>query len=275
MRVDAHQHFWRYSEEEFGWIDDAMASIRRDFLPADLLPLLEDAGVDATVAVQACQSLEETNWLLALAAEHGWIAGVVGWVPLVDSRVEATLETLAANKKLKGVRHVLQAEADEYMEREDFNAGINLLRRFELTYDVLVVERQLPAAIKFMDRHPDQLFVLDHVAKPRIAAHELEPWRSQIQELARRPHVMCKLSGMVTEADFTSWTPDDLRPYFETVLNAFGPQRLLFGSDWPVCTVAASYSRWVNVMREFIAELNSADQEQIFGGNAANVYQIS
>ena len=204
-RVDAHQHFWRYTDAEFGWINDGMAVIRRDFLPSDLKPVLDESGIHATVAVQARQSLEETEWLLALAEKNRWIEGVVGWVPLIDSDVEATLEKLASNVQLKGVRHVLQAEADAYMERADFNSGLRLLRKFALTYDLLVFEHQLPAAIALVDRHPDQPIVLDHLAKPRIAAHELEPWRTNIRELARRPHVCCKLSGMVTEADFTAW----------------------------------------------------------------------
>jgi len=274
IRADAHQHFWRYTREEFGWIDDAMAAIRRDFLPADLLPLMNQAGIDATVAVQARQSLEETEWLLQLADENDWIAGVVGWTPLAGPDVEEVLERLSANAKLKGVRHVLQGEADEYFHREDFNAGIGFLSRYSLTYDVLLVERQLPAAIRFVDRHPNQPFVLDHIAKPRIAAGDLEPWRIQIRELARRPHVVCKLSGLVTEADFHSWNVEDLRPYVETVLEAFGPRRLLFGSDWPVCTVASSYSRWVSVVNAFLSDCSQGEQESILGGNAAEFYRL-
>jgi len=275
MRVDAHQHFWRYTEEEFGWINDGMSAIRRDFLPGDLVPLIDQAQVDATVAVQARQSLEETQWLLDLAEEHEWIAGVVGWVPLTDPRVELTLDQLSENAKLKGVRHVLQGEPDDYMAREDFNAGVALLRRFSLTYDVLVLEHQLPAAIKFVDRHPRQPFVLDHVAKPRIAAGELEPWARHIREMARRPHVACKLSGMVTEADFNTWTVEDLKPYVETVLEAFGPGRVLFGSDWPVCTVAASYARWIAVVEECMPGLSENERGLILGRNAASAYRLS
>jgi L-fuconolactonase len=275
MRVDAHQHFWRYSEEEYGWINDAMAGIRRDFLPADLLHLLKDARIDATVAVQAHQSIEETEWLLELAGANPWIAGVVGWVPLVNSRVEELLEKVSTDTKLKGIRHVLQGEADEYMLREDFNAGIALLRKYALTYDVLILQHQLSTAIQFVDRHPEQAFVLDHLAKPLIAAHELDPWRKNIRELARRPHVMCKLSGLVTEADFHAWTADDLLPYIETALQAFGPGRLLFGSDWPVCTVAVSYARWVDTVQSFINNLSSSEQSMIMGGNCASIYRLT
>jgi len=275
MRIDAHQHFWRYTEDEFGWIDDAMASIRRDFLPANLVPLLNAAGIDATVAVQARQSLEETEWLLELADANPRIASVVGWVPLVDPSVARLLETLSANTKLRGVRHVLQAEPSEYMAREDFNAGVALLQRFSLTYDVLIHQHQLPAAIEFVDKHPNQPMVLDHIAKPLIAAHQIEPWRPQILELARRPHVSCKLSGMVTEADFLHWTIEDLQPYFETVLEAFGPDRLLFGSDWPVCTVASTYQRWVDVVKQWIAQLTSEEQGKILGKNAEEFYGLA
>jgi L-fuconolactonase len=274
MRVDAHQHFWRYTSREFGWIDDGMATIRRDFLPGDLAPLLRDSGIDATVAVQARQSMEETDWLLDLADENDWIAGVVGWVDLTDPAIEETLQRLAQNPKLKGVRHVLQGEPDAFMAREDFNAGVAKLSRYQLTYDLLVLERQLPAAIAFVDRHPKQPIVLDHLAKPLIAAQQLDPWRANIRDLARRPHVSCKLSGMVTEADFEHWTIDHLRPYVETVLEAFGPERVLFGSDWPVCTVASSYGRWVDTVQQLTAELSEDERAGIFGGNAQDLYRL-
>ncbi len=273
--VDAHQHFWRYEAGEFGWVSDEMGVIRRDFVAGDLRLELDAAGVDGTVAVQARQSLEETDWLLGLAAENAWIAGVVGWVPLVDGDMEGVLERYAGHAKLKGVRHVLQAEPDGYSERADFNRGLGLLRGFGLTYDVLVVERQLGAAIALVDRHPGQRFVLDHVAKPRIGAGVLEPWRSRMLELAERPHVLCKLSGMVTEADFGGWTEAQLRPYMETALEAFGPERLMFGSDWPVCTVASSYGRWHAVVRGFVEELSEYEQGRVMGGTAIAAYDLS
>jgi len=275
MRVDAHQHFWHYTGQEFGWIDDRMSAIRKDFLPGDLAPLLRESGIDATVAVQARQSLEETEWLLTLARENDWLAGVVGWVPLTDPALDDHLQRQAADPKFKGVRHVLQGEPDAYMAREDFNAGVAKLHSYRLTYDLLVLERQLPAAIAFVDRHPRQTIVLDHLAKPLIAAQKLEPWRTHIRELARRAHVSCKLSGIVTEADFDHWTTDSLRPYVETVLEAFGPERLIFGSDWPVCTVASSYGRWVDAVRHMILELSAGEQAAIFGENAVNLYRLA
>ncbi len=274
MRVDAHQHFWHYTTEEFGWIDDSMAAIRSDFLPSDLAPLLRVSGVDASIAVQARQSMEETEWLLNLSRTNDWIAGVVGWAPLTEPAVEATLQRLAANPKLKGVRHVLQGEPDAYMAREDFNAGVAQLRRYGLTYDLLVLERQLPAAIAFVDRHPQQPIVLDHLAKPLIAAGELDPWRAHICELAQRPQLCCKLSGMVTEADFDHWTMEQLRPYVDTVLEAFGPKRLMFGSDWPVCTVAASYQRWHSTIASLLSELSGDEQASIFGNTAVSFYRL-
>jgi L-fuconolactonase len=252
-----------------------MAAIRRDFLPRDLAPLLQSSGIDATVAVQARQSLEETHWLLDLARENDWIVGVVGWVPLIDPAIEETLQQLAANPKLKGVRHVLQGEPDAYMAREDFNAGVDLLRSHHLTYDLLVLERQLPAAIAFVDRHPNQSIVLDHLAKPLLRAQQLEPWRTNIRELARRPNVACKLSGMVTEADFEHWTIDDLQPYVETVLEAFGVDRVLFGSDWPVCTVASSYGLWIDTVQRLTAALSEDERARVLGGNAVDFYGLA
>jgi L-fuconolactonase len=252
-----------------------MASIRRSFLPSDLKPLIQASGIDATIAVQARQSLEETAWLLELARQNGWIAGVVGWVPLVSPTVDADLEQFATDSKLVGVRHVLQAEHESYMAREDFNSGIRLLRKYSLVYDLLVFEHQLGAAIDFVDRHPDQLIILDHLAKPLIATRSIEPWREQIKELARRPHVACKISGMVTEADFHRWAKEDLQPYFDTVLEAFGPGRLLFGSDWPVCTVASEYAHWCDIVRQFTAGLSAEEQAMIFGDNAARLYGLN
>jgi L-fuconolactonase len=277
MTIDAHHHFWKYSPEEYGWIDDEMAVIRRDFLPADLRAAAREAGVDAVVSVQARQTVEETRWLRDLAGKNDFIAGVVGWVPLVLPDVGGQLKELAAREpKLKGVRHVLQGEADErYMLRDDFNAGIRPLKRLGLAYDVLIFERHLPQTIEFVDRHPGQVFVLDHVAKPRIRENILSPWRENIRELARRENVYCKISGMVTEADYRAWKPAQLRPYVDVVLDAFGPERLMAGSDWPVCLVACGYSRWWQIVREFIAALSPAEQSKVLGGTAARAYRLS
>ena len=275
MTIDAHHHFWKYDPVEYGWIDDEMAVIRRDFLPPDLQRAIASAGVEKVVSVQARQTLEETRWLLELASRHDLIAGVVGWVPLVSPGVGDDLAELATNAKLRAVRHVLQGEADErYMLREDFNAGIRALAKHGLAYDILIFERHLPQTILFVDRHPEQVFIVDHIAKPRIAENVMSPWRENMRELAKRPNVCCKVSGMVTEADYRAWTPGQLRPYFDVVLESFGPRRLMFGSDWPVCLVACGYARWANLVREWIAPLSPFEQADIMSGSARRAYGL-
>ena len=252
-----------------------MESIQRDFLPADLERELCGAGLDGAVTVQARQSLEETAWLLDLAARHPFMRGVVGWVPLAQPGVAAHLERFAARNELKAVRHVLHDEPeDRYMLRKDFNAGIRLLKSFGLVYDILVFERHLPQTIAFVDRHPGQVFVVDHIAKPFIRGGLLSPWRESMLQLARRENVYCKLSGMVTEADWSAWSESDLRPYFSVVLEAFTPRRMMFGSDWPVLLVAAGYQRWVDVVSNMIAALTPAERDRIMGGTAAEVYRL-
>jgi L-fuconolactonase len=276
--IDSHHHFWRYTEADYGWIPPEWSAIRRDFLPAELEREIAGAGVDGVVTVQARQSLEETDWLLDFAARHAFIRGVVGWVPLVSPEVEAQLDRLAAHPaaaKLRSLRHVLQAEPDDgYMLREDFTRGLRALTRRGLAYDVLILERHIPPTIRFVDRHPEQVFVLDHIAKPRIAAGEPEPWAANLRELARRPNVSCKLSGMVTEADVATWTPARLQPYFDVVLDAFGPGRLLFGSDWPVCLAGVGYKRWRSVVEDALGGLSADERAAIFGGNALSIYRL-
>ena len=273
--IDAHHHFWRYDSAEYEWIDDSMSALRRDFLPPDLAVALTAGGVHGAISVQARQTLDETEWLLALASAHDLIVGVVGWVPLASSSVRADLAKLVAHPKLRGVRHVLQGEADpRFFERPDFNAGIGALRDFSLAYDLLIYEHQLPAALAFVDRHPGQVFVLDHAAKPRIRERSVEPWRTHVRDLARRPDVYCKLSGLVTEADTHAWTDADLRPYADTVLEAFGPSRVMFGSDWPVCLVASPYDRWVDAVRGFTAGLTASERAEVLGGTARRAYRL-
>ena len=275
MRIDSHHHFWKYDPAEYGWIGPDMALLQRDYLPEHLEETAAAAGIDGVVSVQARQSVEETGWLLELARDRRLVRGVVGWVPLVSPDVEESLERFAAEPKLRGVRHVLQGEPDErYMLRDDFNVGIRALRRFGLVYDILIFERHLPPTIEFVDRHPDQIFVLDHVAKPRIKDGLLKPWDENLRELARRENVFCKLSGMVTEADWQGWTDEQLQPYLDTVLAAFGSRRVMFGSDWPVCLVASDYGRWVETIRRCTAQFSSDEQEAIFGGTAAKAYGL-
>jgi len=273
--IDAHHHFWRYNTQDFGWIDDAMRVIRRDFLPIDLEKEIRAAGVDGVVSVQARQSLEETHWLLELAGQNPFIRGVVGWAPLIAPDADKIVGELAANPKLRSLRHVLQGEPDErYMLRADFNRGLAALQLHNLAYDILIFERHLPQSIELVDRHPEQVFVLDHIAKPRIKENLLEPWRKNIFELAKRENVYCKISGLVTEADYVQWTEAQLQPYVDTVLEAFGPQRLMLGSDWPVSLVACDYSRWVNLVRSWIKKLSAAEQKRILGDTAIEAYRL-
>jgi len=273
--VDAHHHLWKYSAEKYGWIGDEMPMLRRDFLPPELYDEMIAAGVQASIAIQARQTFDETRWLLHLAEQHAYIAGVVGWAPIADSGFREQLETLAGHPKLKGLRHVLQDEPDDYMLRGSFQRGLAALQGTGLVYDILIYERQLSFATQLVDRHPNQVFVLDHLAKPKICAAEISPWRRRLRELALRPNVHCKLSGMVTEADWNQWKIVDLHPYVEVAVECFGPARLLAGSDWPVCTIAASYGKWWQTLRELISGLSSAEQAGILGGNASRVYSLS
>jgi L-fuconolactonase len=275
MKIDSHQHFWRYSATEYPWIGPGMERLARDYLPADLAAVAAVEGIDGTIAVQARQSLEESRWLLALADDHPLVAGVVGWVDLRSPRVADDLGTLAAHPKFVGVRHVVQDEPDDrFLLGDAFVRGLGQLHQFGLVYDLLVYPKQLPAAVDVVGRLPDQPFVLDHLAKPAIASAAMEPWRTDIRRLAAHDHVHCKVSGMVTEAARGSWKKQDLTPYLEVVLDAFGPRRLLFGSDWPVCLLAAEYADVAGVVRDFVASLSADEQAAIWGGNARRVYGV-
>jgi L-fuconolactonase len=275
MNIDAHQHFWRYRPQTHGWISDEMAILKRDFLPSDLAPLLAAEGMDGCVAVQAAQDLDETRFLLDLALRHPFVKAVVGWVDLVSPDLEAQLETFAASPALRGVRHIAQDEPDDrYLARDDVVRGIGALERYGLTYDILVFARQLPAAIELAQRLPEQPFVADHIAKPEIRRGRIEGWAEGIRRLAALPNVTCKLSGIVTEAHWDRWTPDEVRPYLDVVLESFGPGRLMIGSDWPVCLLAADYRTTMELVRDFIAALSNSERAGILGDNAARFYGI-
>ncbi|HCE43235.1 MAG TPA: amidohydrolase [Lentisphaeria bacterium] len=273
--IDSHHHFWKYDPVEYSWIDDPMEKIRRDFLPEDLAMVIKDAGVDGVISVQARQSLEETKWLLDLSRQNSFIKGVVGWVPLTSPKLETILSGLTHDHELKSVRHVIQGESDDnFILRDDFNRGVGLLEKVNLAYDILILEKHLPQTIEFVDMHPAQVFILDHIAKPKIGKNILSPWRENMIELARRQNVYCKISGMVTEADYLGWTEEQLQPYFDTVIEAFGPDRLMFGSDWPVCTVACEYRRWIEITRKNISRLSASEQERILSGTAIEAYKL-
>lgn len=276
MKIDAHHHFWKYDPVRYSWMNERMEVLKKDYQPADLQVEIEKTGIDGVVSVQADQSMLETDELLEHAARHDFIKGVVGWFPLADSSVEEVLSEYAHNHWLKGVRHVVQDEPDDrFILGNAFNEGIRKLEQFDLVYDILIYERQLAPSIEFVDLHPNLSFVLDHVAKPRIGDGVMDPWTEQMLELARRENVTCKLSGMATEANWTEWTLDGLRPYMEVALDAFGPDRLMFGSDWPVARLAVDYEPWVSLCREFISTLSPHEREAIEGGNAIRAYRLA
>jgi len=275
MRIDAHQHFWMYNEREYGWIDDSMSTLRRDFLPADLKPELECNGFEGCVAVQARQTLEETRWLLELAERAPFILGVVGWVDLRSPRLRFELRSLAGQSKLVGVRHIVQSEPDErFLLQPDFLRGIAMLEEFDLAYDILIYPRHLPVAAEFVARFPRQRFVLDHLAKPPIKSGGLDSWARGIRELAAFENVFCKVSGLVTEADWQAWKPENMRPYLEMAFECFGPSRLMVGSDWPVCTVAAPYSRVMDIVKDYLGTYAAEERDAVLGGNAAKCWRL-
>jgi L-fuconolactonase len=274
-RIDAHQHFWHFDPVRDAWITPDMAAIQRDFLPTDLQPLLQKHGLDGCVAVQASQSEAETNWLLELAAAHDFIKGVVGWVDLQAADVAERLGHYQQFAKLKGFRHVLQGEADRaLMLTPGFRRGIGALSTFGFTYDLLILPDQLGYAAELAGAFPNQPFVVDHIAKPPIKAQEIDDWMRNIRRLAAHENVCCKVSGMVTEADWQHWKPEDFRPYLDVVFAAFGPERVLYGSDWPVCNVAGGYSRALGLLEAYLAPFAPAEQAQFWGENAGRFYNL-
>ncbi|MAK27418.1 MAG: amidohydrolase [Opitutae bacterium] len=275
MKIDSHHHFWKYDPVTYSWMNDSMGILKRDYQPEDLKEVIDSAKIDGVISVQADQSMRETEDLLKHASECSFIRGVVGWFPIAEPELDGLLESYATNPLLKGVRHVVQDEADDqFILGDAFNKGIRRLKAYELVYDILIYERQLGPSIEFVDRHPDQVFVLDHVAKPRIGDQIMEPWRAQMFELAKRENVYCKLSGMATEANWQNWTKDDLWPYAEVAMEAFGPTRMMFGSDWPVARLAVEYGDWVGLCREFISTLSDSEQAMIEGEVAIRAYDL-
>lgn len=275
LKIDSHQHFWQFDAVRDAWITPNMAAIQRDFLPADLAPILQQHGLDGCVAVQASQSEVETDFLLELAAAHDFIRGVVGWVDLQADNIGERLAHYSKFPALKGFRHVLQGETDRaLMLRPEFQRGLASLYAHGFTYDLLILSDQLGFAAELAANFSMQPFVLDHIAKPLIKAREIEPWRRDLQALAAHENVLCKVSGMVTEADWQHWQPADFRPYLDIVFGAFGPQRVMFGSDWPVCNVAGGYGRAHALVADYVAALSASEQAQFWGGTAAFFYQL-
>ena len=278
--IDAHQHFWRYNEREYDWMSENQGVLKRDHLPDELAGLMAAAGVGGTVAVQARRTLDETSWLLELAAEHEFIRGVVGWVDFTAADLEATLDRLSANPLLKGVRELIHDMPDpEYATSSTHVAGVRAAGRAGLSYDLLLKPPHLEPATRLVDLLPEQRFVVDHIAKPDIAngraSGRLEPWAGDICELALRPNVYCKLSGLVTEANWEAWRPEDLAPYLDIVLDAFGTRRVMVGSDWPVCTCAADYGTTIDTAREYVMKLSDDEQRRVLAENASEFYRLA
>ncbi|NVK86377.1 MAG: amidohydrolase family protein [Cytophagia bacterium] len=274
MTIDAHQHFWHYSPQTHEWINEEMQVIRRDFLPNDLAPVLRANGIDGCVAVQADQTDSESDFLLNLAAEHDFIKGVVGWTDLKSPELDQKLEAYKQNPLLKGFRHIVQGEPDGFMTDPAFITGISRLNGFDLSYDILVFSRQLYEVCQLIKQLPEMRLVMDHFGKPDIKAGEFNLWKKHMTELSAYPHLHVKLSGLVTEADWKHWKLSDFQPYIETILELFGPKRILFGSDWPVCLVAASYEQVLEIVNWYIEKLSMQEQAAVKGLNAVRFYGL-
>jgi len=276
MIIDAHQHFWKYDPVQYAWIDDSMAKLQRDYLPENLAPVLQKNGIDGCITVQADTSEADTTFLLELAAANDFVKGVVGWVDFCAENIEERLEFFADQQKICGFRHVVQAEPDvNFLLRTDFLRGIKALGKYDLTYDILVFPHQLGAALEFVRLFPKQQFVIDHLAKPYIKDGFRDGWTVLMRSIAEFPNVSCKISGLVTEADWQNWSYDDFVPYLDAVTAAFGADRLLFGSDWPVCLVAGDYSEVLEIVQRYTAAWSEQERAKIFGDNALRKYNLA
>ncbi len=275
-KIDSHQHFWKFDPVRDSWIDDSMSAIRRDFMPADLAPVLKKFEMDGCVAVQADQSETETEFLLNLADENDFIKGVVGWVDLRDDAVGKRLEYFSRFKKLKGFRHILQGEADRaLMLNPQFTNGIRLLKPFDFTYDILIFPDQLGYTHQFVKTFGGHRFVIDHIAKPDIKNGNIDRWASGMKAIAKHENVWCKISGMITEADWQNWVLSDFEPYLDIVFEAFGSKRVMFGSDWPVCNVAGGYQQMLSVVKNYTSKLSKDEQARFWGLNAIEFYKLN
>lgn len=271
--IDAHQHFWFYSPDTHGWIDESMEVIRRDFLPTHLQGLLKEYGVNGTIAVQVDQSISETHFLLDQADEFDFILGVVGWVDLRSEHLEQQLDALAHRKKLVGFRHIAQAEPDPvFLLRPEFRRGLEIIFERGYTYDILIYPHQLPAALELIDQFPLAPMVIDHIAKPYIMTGYFKAWELLMREISQFPHVHCKWSGMITEANWSAWQPEDFRRYLDVTSECFTADRLMFGSDWPVLNVAGTYEQVISLITDYIVGWNETDQAKVMGGTARRFY---
>jgi L-fuconolactonase len=275
LRIDSHQHFWKFDPVRDNWINDEMSVIQKDFLPGDLKPVLDENGFDGCVTVQSDQTEIENEFQLNNAANHDFISGVVGWVNLRSSLVEERLDHYSQFEKMKGFRHVLQGEKDRaFMLQPSFMKGTGLLKKYNFTYDILIFPDQLKHTVEFVKSFPVQPFVIDHIAKPYIKTKKNNEWKKDIEEVAQYENVYCKISGMVTEADWKQWKKEDFTPYIDTVVSAFGINRIMYGSDWPVCLVAGSYEKTVSIVKDHFSSFTKNEQELFFGGNAVKFYNL-
>jgi L-fuconolactonase len=274
MKIDAHQHFWKYDSENYAWIDQSMSKIQRDFLPNDLKPILEKNQIDGCVLVQVNQTEEETIYFNGLAEQNEFIKGVVGWTDLLSSNLNSSLENYSKLPKIKGFRHIVQVEPVGFMQNPSFISGVQLLAKYNFTYDILIYPTQLKDAKHLVKNCPDNKFVIDHLAKPYIKGQKISQWGNYMQKLGEMPNVYCKISGMVTEADWQTWKKEDFYIYLDVALNSFGIDRLIYGSDWPVCLVAAEYEEQLDIVKSYFEKLSLTEQDKIFGGNAARFYGL-
>ena len=275
MQVDTHVHFWKYDKMKDGWITDNMKVLQQDYLPQTISPTLKRNGIDGCVAVQASQAEVETLFLVELAKTHGIIKGVVGWVDLQNEKIEERLQYFSQYPIIKGSRHIVQSEPDDFLLRKNFQRGIQALQPYGYTYDVLIYHHQLRPALEFVSRFPEQKMIIDHCAKPDIANKKIDEWKSLMQEIAKHPNVFCKLSGLFTEAKWKQWSPAEFYPYFDVVFNAFGTDRLMFGSDWPVILLSGIYVQWKSLLEKYMENFNEEEREKVFGRNAVQFYNLN
>lgn len=274
MVIDSHVHFWKYTKKDYAWIDSSMKTLQQDYLPEDIQLTLKRNNVDGCIAVQATTTELESRFLAELANTHPIIKGVVAWTDLAAPTVEKRLSELKAYSSIKGIRHIVQAEPDDFLYNQAFREGIARLKEFGFTYDILIFHRQLKAAVDFVNAFPDQVFIVDHLAKPDIKRKEIENWKSGITDLAMYPNVSCKVSGLFTEAEWKNWSPADFYPYLDIVFQAFGPDRLLFGSDWPVMLLSGIYVQWKSLLEKYMENLLPEEKEKVFGLNARRIYGV-
>jgi L-fuconolactonase len=272
--IDAHQHFWKYDPARHEWITDEMRTIRRDFQPEDLRPLLEKNNIEGSVVVQVDQTEDETLSLVSLANQYDFVRGVVGWIDLQNANLESRLEYFSRLKKLRGFRHIVQGEPPGFLLQPSFIQGVRKLHAFDFTYDLLVYHNQLAEALRFVSAVPDTKIVIDHLAKPSIVSGELAEWEKHIRQMAAFPNVSCKVSGMVTEARWPGWKASDFTPYMDVVFDAFGTDRLLYGSDWPVCLVAASYDEQLSITVDYLKKFSDREKKRVLGENAKRFYNL-